>query len=248
MEFRNDPRAKPGLADIKCKAGFELLEAGDHANALVLFKEAIEHRPWHYEAHLGLGEAYRRLGAYAEARDAFRIVVRLDPENAEAQFKLGLMHLALKDYGLAKAKYDVLRRLDNDLASKFYRVIPHSAFFEGNEERQRAWGRGNDLGFPTVQVYPWMILGPGEGAWFQFLTECSNEEVEQLLIELESGDYDVQYDEDELELEDSTIAQYDEGKGEMGDDSTIYDDPNLQEADDRIDHYLRSRRLDTRFG
>ncbi len=43
------------------------------------------------------------------------------------------------------------------------------------------------------------------GAWFQFLTECSNEEVEHLLILLESEEYDVQYDENELE--DSPIAK-----------------------------------------
>ncbi len=206
MGFRNDPRAKPALADVKYKAGCQLLEAGDYANALVLFNEAIQHNPGRVEAHLGLGEAHRRLGAYDEARDAFRRVVRVDPQHAEAQFKLGQMYIVLKDYEMAKAKYDVLLRLDHPLANQLYQDIPCSAFsFEGDEHRQSAWGHGKELGFPTVQVYPWMVLGPGEGAWFQFLTECSNEEVEHLLILLESEEYDVQYDENELE--DSPIAK-----------------------------------------
>ncbi len=151
MGFRNDPRAKPALADVKYKAGCQLLEAGDYANALVLFNEAIQHNPGRVEAHLGLGEAHRRLGAYDEARDAFRRVVRVDPQHAEAQFKLGQTYIVLKDYEMAKAKYDVLLRLDHPLANQLYQAIPCSAFsFEGDEHRQSAWGHGSSFSRSVV--------------------------------------------------------------------------------------------------
>lgn len=126
MEFRNDPRTNPAVAAVKCKAGSLLLEAGEDANALVLFKEAVQHDPTHVEATLGLGEAHRRLGAYDEARDAFRKVIRVDPKHAEAQFKLGLIYIVLKDDEMAKAKYDVLVRLDHPLAKQLSEAISRS--------------------------------------------------------------------------------------------------------------------------
>lgn len=126
MEFRNDPRINPAAADVKCKAGSLLLEAGEDANAVVLFTEAIQHDPTHVEATLGLGEAHRRLGAYEQALDEFRRVVRVDPNHAEAQFKLGLIYIELKDDEMARAKYDVLLRMGHPLANQLSEAIAGS--------------------------------------------------------------------------------------------------------------------------
>lgn len=126
MEFRNDPRTNPAIADVKCKAGSLLLETGEDANALVLFTEAVQHDPTHVQATLGLGEAHRRMGAYEQALDEFRRVIHVDPKHAEAQFKLGLIYIELKDDEMARAKYDVLVRLDHPLANQLAEAISRS--------------------------------------------------------------------------------------------------------------------------
>lgn len=198
MGLRNDPRTRPDLADVKYKVGCELLEAGDHENALAIFREAVQHDPGHVEAHAGLGKAHYRLRAYVEARDAYRVVVHRQPKHPEAQFKLGLIHLALKDYDLAKAKYEVLLPLDRHLANQLYSAMPRSVLrppladadlvLERYRHRVSAWRRGKDLNFPSVCISPRQVLDSGDETWFQFLWECSDIEVEDLLVALMRGD------------------------------------------------------------
>jgi tetratricopeptide (TPR) repeat protein len=63
--------AAPDLAKAE-----ELLQAGQAAEALVLFEQALEADPSSVGAHLGLGRAYYALGQYARARIEFETVLR----------------------------------------------------------------------------------------------------------------------------------------------------------------------------
>lgn len=141
MEFRNDPRINPTAAEVKCKAGSLLLKAGEDANALVLFTEAVRHDPTHVGAILGLGEAHRRLGAYKEALDEFRRVIRVDPKHAEAQFKLGLIYIELKDDEMARAKYEVLLRMGHPLAHQLSEAISPSGLMPVRQAPHRGRGK-----------------------------------------------------------------------------------------------------------
>jgi tetratricopeptide (TPR) repeat protein len=65
--------AAPDLAQAE-----ELLQAGQAAEAVVLYKQALEADPSSVGAHLGLGRAYYALGQYAQARIEFQNVLKYD--------------------------------------------------------------------------------------------------------------------------------------------------------------------------
>ena len=74
--------AAPDLAKAE-----ELLQAGQAAEALVLFEQALEADPSSVGAHLGLGRAYYALGQYARARIEFETVLQYDnlPQDLHSQ-------------------------------------------------------------------------------------------------------------------------------------------------------------------
>ena len=82
------------------ESGKKYLEAGDHARAILQFKNAARALPADAEVHYYLGLAYLGLGSYRDAVAAFTEATGLDPTHAEAQLRLAEMMLSSRQTSL----------------------------------------------------------------------------------------------------------------------------------------------------
>ncbi len=79
-------------------AGRQAAEAGDHAEATIEFRKALQADPNLAEAHYELANSYFATQKLREALWEYSEAVRLDPDNLEARLKLGSLALVGKDF------------------------------------------------------------------------------------------------------------------------------------------------------
>lgn len=89
-----NPGAGPGRAQQLLDRGNAAEDAGESAEALSLYRQAVEIAPRFAPAHLNLGIALQHLGDDSAAVRAYQRALELDPDCAAAHFNLGLAHLA----------------------------------------------------------------------------------------------------------------------------------------------------------
>ncbi|GMV60202.1 MAG: hypothetical protein AMXMBFR72_32940 [Betaproteobacteria bacterium] len=77
-------RATDNAANVFLEAGLALLQAEQFREATEKFMEALRRKPDCIPAHMGLGNAFARLGAPLLAAECFRTVVTLEPGNVYA--------------------------------------------------------------------------------------------------------------------------------------------------------------------
>jgi len=83
--YRRSVAEAPGFADLRCRLGQALLEAGDLDGATAEFTEAVRLNPKYAEAHALLGVAYRRALDEDSAQAAFQKALEADPTNVIAK-------------------------------------------------------------------------------------------------------------------------------------------------------------------
>lgn len=83
--YREAVGLAPHYADLRHQYGVTLFALDRADQALAEFVRATEINPRYVEAHLCRGQALRRLGREAEARDAFAAVLALDPDHRAAR-------------------------------------------------------------------------------------------------------------------------------------------------------------------
>lgn len=88
-------------------AGLAHLAAGDTGGAIAFFQDAIRAQPAFPEAYLGLGRAFSRRGASAEAVRALEIGLTRNPDSAEIASALAA---AEADRGRLREALGVMRR------------------------------------------------------------------------------------------------------------------------------------------
>ena len=93
-------RHRPPTPDLT-KAD-ELLQAGQAAEAAVLFEQALEADPSSVAAHLGLGRAYYALGEYARARIEFETVLQYDNLPRDLHGQTEVYDQAAEDYAAGR--------------------------------------------------------------------------------------------------------------------------------------------------
>ena len=99
-------------ADAEYLLGETLVNEGDRAAAVELFKRVVRARPEHAAAHAALGALYREQGDFAAARAELERAVELDPDDLRASYQLGLVYAKLGDKEGARkmfARADELR-------------------------------------------------------------------------------------------------------------------------------------------
>ncbi len=80
----------------------ELLQAGQPAEAAVLFEQALEADPSSVGAHLGLGRAYYALGEYARAQIEFETVLQYDNLPRDLHGQTEVYDQAAEDYAAGR--------------------------------------------------------------------------------------------------------------------------------------------------
>lgn len=92
-EFRKAVARRPDLVEARVQLATFLLEAGNAHEALPLLEGAVRFDAEHVAAHLNLGDAYRLLERYADAKREFDWVVQRDPNLPQVHYDLGLLYL-----------------------------------------------------------------------------------------------------------------------------------------------------------
>lgn len=92
-EFRKAVARRPDLVEARVQLATFLLEAGNAQEALPLLEGAVRFDAEHVAARLNLGDAYRLLERYAEAKREFDWVLARDPNLPQVHYDLGLLYL-----------------------------------------------------------------------------------------------------------------------------------------------------------
>jgi tetratricopeptide (TPR) repeat protein len=92
-EFRKAVARRPDLVEARVQLATFLLEAGNAHEALPLLEGAVRFDAEHVAAHLNLGDAYRLLERYGDAKREFDWVVMRNPNLPQVHYDLGLLYL-----------------------------------------------------------------------------------------------------------------------------------------------------------
>ncbi len=97
-------------ADVFNNYGVLLLQRGDTAAAVLMYRRAVKLDPDKIEAWANLGDALDARGIHAEATSAFQQVLKLDPGNVRARIQLAAQYTALGALGEARRILEELTR------------------------------------------------------------------------------------------------------------------------------------------
>ena len=97
-ELRSAVRDQPGYADLRCRLGSLLLEAGQMHEGLAEIEKAIEINGNYVEARLQAGIACLRLGSPDEALLHLRVATEQGPDHPDVRLFLGLAHLRTGEF------------------------------------------------------------------------------------------------------------------------------------------------------
>ena len=92
-QFLRALQRRPDLVDARVNAATFLLQAGRAEEALPILEGAVKYNADSLPAHLNLGDAYRLLGRYGEARQEFDWVLAHESALPQAHYDLGLLYL-----------------------------------------------------------------------------------------------------------------------------------------------------------
>src|SRR6185369_753005 len=92
-EFRKALARRPDLVEARVQFATYLLEAGNAQEALPILEGAVRYDSEHIAAHLNLGDAYRLLERYADAKREFEWVLARSPNLPQVHYDLGLLYL-----------------------------------------------------------------------------------------------------------------------------------------------------------
>ncbi len=97
-------------------------EAGDWAEAIKSYRQAVAANPKDGDAHVGLGDAYMSAGKYEEGFNSYREAVRVAPWNADAHYSLGAAYNDMAQYGDSFKHFVQAIRLDANYAEAYYGI------------------------------------------------------------------------------------------------------------------------------
>jgi len=92
-QFQRAVQRRPDMVEARVQLATFMLEAGDANQALPLLEGAVLFDNANLPAHLNLGDAYRLLARYPEAKAQFDWVIKKDRSLPQVHYNLGLLYL-----------------------------------------------------------------------------------------------------------------------------------------------------------
>ncbi|MEJ7728802.1 MAG: tetratricopeptide repeat protein [Polyangiaceae bacterium] len=92
-QFKKAVQKRPDLVEARVQYANFLLEAGNAEEALPVLEGAVRFDADNVPAHLNLGDCYRLLGRWADAKREFEWVLAHDASLPQVHYDLGLMYL-----------------------------------------------------------------------------------------------------------------------------------------------------------
>jgi len=96
--------------------GTELLNKGQHQEAIAEFEQALTYQPEDFEVHNSLGAAYSAIGKHAEAIAHYRKAAQISPEYPDAHSNLGSALAAVGKLDEAVAEFNKALELNPELS------------------------------------------------------------------------------------------------------------------------------------
>ena len=92
-QFSKAVAKRPDLVEARVQLGSALVQAGIAQEAQPILEGAVRYDADNLPAHLNLGDAYRLLGKYGEAKREFEWVLARDASLPQVHYDLGLLYL-----------------------------------------------------------------------------------------------------------------------------------------------------------
>jgi Tfp pilus assembly protein PilF len=108
----NANAAPPGPAAELIGRGVKELDAGQIAEAIATFEQAVEKDPGSVEAHLKLAGAHMASQDFRAGIEQFKKAIGLDPSNPRGFIGLGIAYMHGGDTALSQAAFEEALRLD----------------------------------------------------------------------------------------------------------------------------------------
>ena len=110
----------PENMNYQAQKASEIMQNGDHAQAVKLFDYILEKNPYNFSTHTSKGHAQKTLGKTDQAINSYQSAYRIKPDHGEAFFSLA----NLKTYSFSEDEIEAMRnqvkRVDLSLRDKAY--------------------------------------------------------------------------------------------------------------------------------
>jgi tetratricopeptide (TPR) repeat protein len=151
-QFTRAVQRRPDLVEARVLLGAYLLEAGDGEGALPVLEGAVRFDRDSVPAHLNLGDAYRLLGRYGEAKKEFEWVLARDASMPQVHYDLALLYLFAPNVPGMTAKQQVdeaIREL-----KKYQEIRPKDTKDDSDELLNRAKVKEGEINAANTPVAP----------------------------------------------------------------------------------------------
>jgi tetratricopeptide (TPR) repeat protein len=160
-QFRKVVQRRPDFVEARSQLATMLLEAGNAQEALVLLEGAVKYEQYSTPIHLGLGDTYRLLGRYADAKREFEWVVAREPALPQIHYNLGLLYLFAPSIPGMTAKQQVAEAIRE--LKRFQEVRRKSDRDDSEELLQRAKLKEGELAAAAAAEVPAPLPGVADG-------------------------------------------------------------------------------------
>jgi tetratricopeptide (TPR) repeat protein len=158
-EFRRALTARPDLVEARVQLATFLLEAGNPDEALPVLEGAVRFDADNLPAHLALGDAYRLLGRYTDAKREFDWVIAREPGLPQVHYDLGLLYLFAPSIPGMSQKQQIAEAI-NEL-KKFQEVRRKGEPDDSDELLNRAKLKESEI---NAALQPGFVVPPSGGA------------------------------------------------------------------------------------
>jgi Tfp pilus assembly protein PilF len=160
-QFRKVVQRRPDFVEARAQLATMLLEAGNAQEALMLLEGAIKYDQYSTPIHLGLGDTYRLLGRYADAKREFDWVVTREPALPQVHYNLALLYLfapAIPGLTPKQQVAEAIREL-----KRFQEIRRRSERDDSEELLQRAKLKEGELAAAAQAEAPAPLPAAGDG-------------------------------------------------------------------------------------
>jgi tetratricopeptide (TPR) repeat protein len=161
-QFRKAVTRRPDLVEARVQYATYLLEAGNAEEALPLLEGAVKFDAENLPAHLNLGDAFRLLGRYADAKREFEWVLAHDASLPQVHYDLGLLYLFAPNIPGMTAKQQVSEATRE--LKKFQELRAKDSRDDSDELLNRAKLKEGELTAASAAAAPAPSATPAAGA------------------------------------------------------------------------------------
>jgi tetratricopeptide (TPR) repeat protein len=160
-QFRKAVARRPDLVEARVQYSTFLLEAGNAEEALPLLEGAVRFDAESLPAHLNLGDAYRLLSRYGDAKREFEWVLAHDASLPQVHYDLGLLYLFAPSIPGMTAKQQVAEAIRE--LKKYQEIRAKDARDDSDELLNRAKLKEGELTAATTAAAPIPSGAPAAG-------------------------------------------------------------------------------------